>query len=322
MKALYLADKTLQYREDYPQPEPGPGEALIRVRLAGICSTDLEMKKGYVSSFRGVPGHEFVGEVVDAPEPGWQGKRVVGEINLGCGECAMCRRGVAEHCAERRVLGIRDKDGVFAEYVTLPLENLFVAPERVTDETAVFTEPLAAALRIREQARVRPSAKTAVLGPGRLGLLVGQVLALAGTDVVMLGRRAASLDLPARLGLSAGLSDNYPDHSFDFVVDVTGNPAGFKQALRLTRPLGTLIIKSTFADAALLNPSPVVVNEITLIGSRCGPFAPALRLLARDQIAVAPLIDAAYPLHKGEDAFAHAAQSGVRKILLQPGEKS
>lgn len=321
MKALHLSEKTLRYRDDYPQPTPSAEEALIRVRLAGICSTDLEMVKGYVSSFRGVPGHEFVGTVSAAPDSYWEGKRVVGSINLGCGHCSMCQRGIPEHCVERRVLGIREKDGVFAEYVTLPVENLFAVPAGMADETAVFTEPLAAALRIREQVRVRPAAKTAVLGPGRLGLLVGQVLALDGTDVTMLGRRAASLELPARLGLGAGLSKDYADHDFDFVVDVTGNPDGLKEALRLTRPLGALVIKSTFADAAPINLSPAVVDEITVIGSRCGPFAPALRLLAQERIAVSPLIDATYPLHQGEEAFAHAAQSGVRKILLQPGNE-
>lgn len=322
MQALYLAGSQLKYLDDYPEPELQPGEALIRVSLAGICTTDLEIVKGY-AGFQGVLGHEFVGVVEAAPsEPGWIGRRVAGTINLGCRQCAVCLGEGPEHCPERTVLGIIGKDGAFADLLTLPLANLHPVPDEVPDEAAVFTEPLAAALRIREQVRVRPTARTAVVGPGRLGLLVGQVLALGGTAVTMLGRSRESLVLPAQLGLETGLVEEFPDNSFDFVVEATGNEAGFAQSLRLVRPLGTLILKSTFAGEATLNLTKLVVAEIRVIGSRCGPFAPALRLLAQrapqEAIRVQDLIEAEYPLRSGLAAFARAAQPGVRKVLLRP----
>lgn len=317
MQALILKDGELQYRKDYERPEPQADEALIRVRLAGICATDLEVVRGY-AAFEGVLGHEFVGIVEAAPETRWVGRRVVGGINLGCGRCATCLADGPEHCPHRTVLGIINKDGVFADYVTLPLANLQPAPEEVSDEEAVFVEPLAAALRIREQVRVRPTAHVAVIGPGRLGLLVGQVLALAGTRVTMLGRSESSLELPQKMGMATGLAADFEEDTFDFVVEATGNEAGLAEALRLVRPLGTLVMKSTFAGAATVDLTKLVVGEITVVGSRCGPFAPALRLLARREIAVEPLIDGEYPLAQALEAFEHAAQPGVRKILLRP----
>ncbi|HID51404.1 MAG TPA: Zn-dependent alcohol dehydrogenase [Anaerolineae bacterium] len=318
MNGLYLTDGALKYRTDLQRPQPGPDEALVRVTLAGICSTDLEMVKGYVPGFRGVLGHEFVGVVEDSPDAAWHGRRVVASINIGCNECEVCRREGPEHCPNRTVLGIHNRDGVFAEYVAVPQANLLAVPDDVPDEAAVFTEPLAAALRIREQVKVRPTAKTAVVGPGRLGLLIGQVLALAGTEVTMLGRREASLELPARLGLQTALADSLPDDSFDFVVEATGNDAGFAHSLRLVRPLGTLILKSTFAGHNQIDLTKLVVGEINVVGSRCGPFAPALRLLARQEVDVQPLLDGQYLLSDGLAAFDHAARPGVRKILLRP----
>lgn len=320
MQALYLDEGQLHYRPDYPQPTPQAGEALIRVRLAGICTTDLEIVKGYVRGFQGVLGHEFVGEVVSAPDAAWHGRRVVGGINLGCGVCPVCMGQGPEHCPQRRVLGIIQKDGVFADYLTLPIRNLLEVSADIPDEAAVFTEPLAAALRIREQVRLPPSAHTAVIGPGRLGLLVGQVLGLDGTAVTMLGRSSPSLELPARLGLAVGLVADFADDSFDLVVEATGNEAGFAQALRLVRPCGTLILKSTYAGESQLDLTKLVVGEITVVGSRCGPFAPALRLLAQDtvKVNVSALIEAEYTLAEGVAAFAHAAQPGVRKVLLRP----
>ncbi|MCL4266271.1 MAG: alcohol dehydrogenase catalytic domain-containing protein [Anaerolineae bacterium] len=328
MQALYLQSGQLAFRHDYPQPTPAPGEALIRVRLAGICTTDLEIVKGYVPDFQGVLGHEFVGEVIassheassneGAPDVAWHGRRVVGGISLGCGVCPVCVGHGPEHCPQRRVLGIIQKDGVFADFVTLPLSNLAEVPSDVSDEAAVFAEPLAAALRIREQVTLRPSARVAVVGPGRLGLLVGQVLALAGTAVTMLGRSPYSLELPAQLGLTTGLADDFADNSFDLVVETTGNEAGFAQALRLVRPLGTLILKSTYAGDARLNLTKLVVGEITVVGSRCGPFAPALRLLAQNAVNVSAMIEAEYSLAEGLKAMAHAARPGVRKVLLRP----
>ena len=319
MDALYLQNGQLQLRTDYPDPRPAPGEALIAVTLAGICSTDLELVKGYLP-FTGVLGHEFVGVVtaVGAPasDSDWLNRRVVGTINLGCGHCPGCRADGPEHCPRRTVLGIADKDGVFAQYVTLPVANLLPVPNSVSDEQAVFSEPLAAALRIREQANVRPDFRIAVIGPGRLGLLVGQVLALGGALVTMLGRSHASLELPARLGLQTALAADFDDNSFDFVVEATGNEAGFSQSLRLVRPLGTLILKSTFSGKSTLDLTKLVVAEINVIGSRCGPFAPALRLLAHNQVDVLSLIERQYPLRDALAAFAYAAQPGIRKVLL------
>lgn len=317
MKALYLSDDGLQLLPDYAQPQPGPAEALIRVLCAGICSTDLEIVRGY-GAHRGVLGHEFVGLVESAADTDWIGRRVVGGINLGCQRCSICTQAGPEHCPRRRVLGILDKDGAFAEYITLPLTNLMPVPANVPDEMAVFTEPLAAALRITEQLTLAPGEAAAVVGPGRLGMLIAQTLALTGAAVTLLGRRTASLELPAAMGMTTALVDNVPDNNFDVVVEATGNDQGLVNALRLVRPLGTLVLKSTFAGSVTINLTKLVVDEITVIGSRCGPFAPALRLLAQRQIAVEPLIDGRYPLADALAAMAHAAQPGVRKILLRP----
>lgn len=326
MQALYLQNGRLTFEPAYPDALPQPGEALIRLRLAGICSTDLELVKGY-AGFEGVLGHEFVGEVVALNPPAdadgkkqdaWVGRRVVGTINLGCRRCAVCLAAGPEHCPQRTVLGIVGRDGAFADFFTLPIANLLTVPENVADETAVFTEPLAAALRIREQIVLAPSAQVAVVGPGRLGLLIGQVLALAGTPVTLLGRRPESLALPRSLGLSTGLVGEAPDDSFDVVVEATGNEAGLAHSLRLVRPLGTLILKSTFHGRAHVDLTKLVVAEITVVGSRCGPFAPALRLLEQGAIEVQATVEAEYRLCDGLDAFAHAARAGVRKILLRP----
>ncbi|MCP4357259.1 MAG: alcohol dehydrogenase catalytic domain-containing protein [Chloroflexi bacterium] len=318
MHGLSLINGRLQFQTNLPQPKPQADEALVRVHLAGICATDLEMVRGYVPEFQGVLGHEFVGEVVSVPDVSWHGRRVVCSINIGCGTCPLCLKSEPEHCPTRQVLGIHDRDGVFAEYVAVPLKNLHIVPDSIPDEGAAFTEPLAAAIRIREQVLVRPTAKTAVIGPGRLGLLVGRVLALAGTEVTMLGRRTASLELPAKWGLHTGLAADWPDNSFDLVVEVTGNEAGFAQALRLVRPRGTLILKSTFTGTSRLDLTKLVVAEINVVGSRCGPFAPALRLLEANAVDVYSLIDAEFPLDDGLNAFKFAASKGVKKVLLRP----
>lgn len=332
MKALILRAGQLGFYTDYPQPVPAEDEALIRVTLAGICSTDLELVKGYAGGFNGVLGHEFVGVVEQtgsSPSAGWTGKRVVGTINLGCRRCGVCLGDGPEHCPNRTTLGIHHRDGVFAQLVTLPVVNLVEVPSDVSDEEAVFTEPLAAALRIREQVSIRPTLRTAVVGPGRLGLLAAQVLALAAGDVVVLGRRPESLELPRRMGLKTGLVDEQPDNSFDLVVEATGNDAGLAHSLRLARPRGTLVLKSTFHGNADINLTKLVVGEITVIGSRCGPFEPALRLLesnalmageltAGTGVQVRPLIEAEYSLDDGLEAFEFAARPGARKVLLRP----
>jgi threonine dehydrogenase-like Zn-dependent dehydrogenase len=318
MLALVCRMGQLVLQRDYPQPIPQADEVLVRVTLAGICATDLEIVKGYVPDFSGVLGHEFVGVVEQAADSGWLGQRVVASINSGCQTCETCHKSGPEHCPNRRSLGIHNQDGVFAEYVVVPVRNLHCVPDDVPDERAIFTEPLAAALRIREQLVIRPSAKTAVIGPGRLGLLVAQVLHLAGEDVTLLGRRPDSLALPASWGLSTGLTTDYADNCFDFVVEVTGNEAGLAEALRLVRPLGNLVLKSTFAGGSQVDLTKIVVGEITVTGSRCGPFAPALRLLAGNALHTASLITADYPLAEAAAAFVRAAQPGVLKVLLRP----
>lgn len=318
MQALYCKAEKFTLSQDFPYPTMQADEALVRVTLAGICATDLEIVQGYVPGFAGVLGHEFVGVVAAAADKQWLGKRVVASINIGCQTCATCLENGPEHCPQRQVLGIRNRDGVFAECVAVPLRNLYEVPDSMPDERAVFTEPLAAALRIREQVAVRPSAKTAVLGPGRLGLLVAQVLQLAGEDVTLLGRRSASLALPASWGVKTGLTTDFAANSFDFVVEVTGNEAGLVEALRLVRPLGSLVLKSTFAGESHLDLSKIIVAEITVTGSRCGPFDPALRLLAGNTLHTQPLITAEYPLSDAEAAFAKAAEPGVLKVLIRP----
>ena len=316
MQALYVESGRVQYRTDYPVPSVETNQARIQVSLAGICSTDLEILKGY-TGFEGVLGHEFVGVVEEGPDA-LRGRRVVGTINLGCRTCRICLGQGPEHCPHRTVLGIIGHDGAFADYLTLPVANLLQVPDEVPDLSAVFVEPLAAALRIREQIPVSPSDHVAVIGPGRLGMLAGLVLALGGTQVVMLGRREPSLEIPREMGLVAGLTADFEDNSFDLVVEATGNKGGLVEALRLARPLGTLVMKSTYAGLTDIDLTKLVVGELRVIGSRCGPFAPALRVLARGEIDTSSLLEAEYALRDGMEALDHAARPGVRKILLRP----
>lgn len=325
MRGLQLGPNGVSLRTDLSKPRPGPGEALIRVTRMGVCSTDLELVKGY-AGFSGILGHEFVGVVEDSARGANSafevGQRVVGTINLACGECPVCvgsgPENGPEHCPHRTVLGIIGKDGAFADYVTLPEANLLPVPDSVEDDRAVFTEPLAAALRIREQIAVRPTARMAVVGPGRLGLLIAQVLALGGGRPLVLGRREESLVLPDALGLDTGLATEAEGDSFDLVVEATGNEEGLAESLRLVRPQGTLVLKSTFEGKASVDLTKLVVGEVRVVGSRCGPFAPALRLLEQDAVNVLALIDGRYPLDRAEEALAHAARPGIRKILLDP----
>ncbi len=316
MKALWLENQTLSLRDDLPMPGPAEGEALVRVRLAGICSTDLEMVRGYYP-FTGILGHEFVGEVLDAPDPAWRGVRVTGEINLTCGDCAACRRGDATHCPSRTVLGILEKNGCFAEYLTLPLQNLHRVPDSVPDEAAVFTEPLAAALEIQQQIHVLPSDQVLIVGAGRLGQLIAQTLALTGCDLHVVVRHDYPQEILAARRISTLTEDQIAERTYDWVVEATGAPGGFALARKAVRPRGTIVLKSTYAGDLAVNFSSIVVDEITLIGSRCGPFEPALRLLESGQVDPAPLITARYLLADGIAAFEHAAQAGVFKILLE-----
>ncbi len=301
---------------DLPRPVPAEGEALIRVRLAGICNTDLEIVRGYFG-FRGVLGHEFVGEVAGAPgKPEWVGRRVVGEINLACGECEFCRAGLARHCPNRRVLGILGKEGCFAEFVTLPVENLHPVPSSVPDRAAVFTEPLAATLEILEQVHVEPASLVAVVGDGKLALLIVQILRLTGCRLRILGKYERKLALAAQWGaVPIEHSDEWWGR-FDVVVEASGSPDGFETALQLVRPRGTIVLKSTYAAKPVVDTSRIVVDEVQLIGSRCGQFEPALRLLEAGLVETEPLISGEYPLARGLEAFAKAQEPGVLKVLL------
>lgn len=315
MRALYF-DGELQYRPDVSDPAPSPGEALIRTRLAGICNTDLEIMRGYMG-FRGILGHEFVGVVAradDAPE--WVGQRVVGEINAYCGQCPTCRRGDPTHCPQRTTLGIDRRDGAMADYFTLPVKLLHPVPANIPDEWAVFAEPLAAACEITERVQVRPSDRVVVLGDGKLGLLVAQVLQLTGCDLLAVGRHPDKLAILERRGIRTQVAGERMEPGADVVVEATGNQAGFAAARALVRPRGTLVLKSTFHGDVSLNLSMVVVDEVTMIGSRCGPFPPALRLLEQRLVDLESLIHATFPLDDGLAAFEQAATPGVLKVLL------
>jgi threonine dehydrogenase-like Zn-dependent dehydrogenase len=324
MMGLWLQDGVLELRTDLERPRPDAGEALVRVRQAGICNTDLELLRGYYP-FRGILGHEFVGIVERAPEGHGhlEGRRVVGEINAVCGECAACAAGRSNHCDNRTVLGIVDRDGAFAEYLTLPARNLHPVPDGLPDDAAVFTEPLAAALRIREQITLRDDDRVLVVGDGKLGQLIARALAPAGVNLCVVGRHRHKLAMLESLGVEtlrvtpAGDVEPQPRPRFDLAVECTGNADGFALARASLRPGGTLIMKSTYADRLTFDASAIVVDEITLLGSRCGPFAPALELLAGGDISVDELIDDRYPLSAGIAAFGHARRSGALKILLQ-----
>ncbi len=314
MKALWLENNQLQLRTSIPIPEPPPGEALVRIIRAGICNTDLELLKGYYP-YAGILGHEFVGVVEQGPEQ-LVGQRVVGEINAVCGHCRFCHSGQPTHCENRTVLGIVNRNGAFAEYLTLPIENLHLVPDAVPTDVATFTEPVAAALEIQQQVLVSPEHRVLVVGDGKLGQLVAQTLALTGCNLLVIGRHQNKLNYLEARGIQTGLADAVTERTFDLSVECTGNPEGFALARRALRPRGTLVLKSTYADQLTFDASSLVVDEITLIGSRCGPFSLALQLLATGQVDVEPLIHARYALAEGLAAFEHAQKRGVLKVLL------
>ncbi len=317
MRCLWLEDQKLTFRDDIPEPIPPPGEARIRVRLAGVCGTDVELLRGYYP-FTGVPGHEFVGQVVEAPDdPSWEGRRVVGEINAACGECDTCLAGRPTHCERRTVLGIAGRDGAFAEYICLPTKNLLEVPASVPDEAAVFCEPLAAAVQVPQQVHVRPTDRVLVLGAGRLGQLAAQVLAQTGCDLSVVARHDHQRAMLADRKIALLDEAEVPDGAADVVVEATGEPEGFHLARRAVRPRGTVVLKSTYARKLSINVSSVVVDELTLMASRCGPFAPALRLLHQGLVDPTPLIQARYPLEQGVEAVEHAAQKGAMKVLVE-----
>jgi len=314
MKGIWLENNQLQLRTDIPIPEPPQGEALVRVLCAGICNTDLELKRGYYP-YTGILGHEFVGVVEQGPEH-LVDQRVVGEINAACGQCRFCLSGQPTHCEKRTVLGIVNRNGAFADYLCLPIQNLHPVPDHVPTEEATFTEPLAAALEIQQQVALHPEDRVLVVGDGKLGQLVAQTLALTGCDLLVVGRHQEKLaNLQAR-GIKTGLTDAVVDRGFDISVECTGNAEGFALAHRALRPRGKLVLKSTYAGKLSLDASSLVVDEITLIGSRCGPFPAALELLAQGRVDVKPLIHAHYPLSQGIAAFECAQTKGVLKVLL------
>ena len=301
--------------QDLPRPEPGPGEVLVRVHLAGLCGTDLQVLRGY-HDFRGIMGHEFVGEVAGPADFPWLGQRVVGEINIGCGACDQCRKGLARHCRQRQVVGLKGHDGVFAHYLTLPAANLHLVPPEVPDVGAVFTEPLAAALRVLETAPVSPEARVLVVGDGRLGILIAWVLALTAADVHLVGHHPDHLALARSRGVATFLTADLPEGDYDIVVEASGSPGGLELALSRVRPLGTVVLKSTYVGAYPLDPAALVVPEVRLVGSRCGPFPGALRLLRDGLVDPTPLIDRTFPLSRGLEALAWAQRPGVLKVLL------
>lgn len=313
MKALWLENNQLDLR-DIPKPEVS-GEALIRIRKAGICSTDLELVKGYYP-FAGIPGHEFVGEVVSADDENWIGQCVVGDINVTCGSCEQCVNGRSTHCEDRTVLGITKRNGTFAEFTTLPLANLHRVPASVPDEMAVFTEPLAAALEIQQQVHIRPTDRVLVVGAGRLGQLIAQTLALTGCDLHVLARHDYQQRILVERGIKIIAEEDVQPWRWDIVVEATGSPGGFSLARQAIRPRGTLVLKSTYKGEMLVNFSSIVVDEVNIVGSRCGPFDPALRLLEKGEVNPSVLIAAEFDLENALEAFAHAAQPGVLKVLV------
>jgi alcohol dehydrogenase len=315
MRAL-IFDGKLALR-DIDKPILKSGEALIRVTLAGICGTDMEILKGY-SAFRGVMGHEFVGRVAECADSAWLGQRVVGEINVACGECTWCLRGLGRHCPHRTVMGIVGHDGCFAEYVALPLRNLHRVPSAIPDEAAVFVEPLAAAAEILEQMHLEPGARVVVLGDGRLGLLIAQVLRSAGAQVTLAGKHAWKVALAQSWGVrvTTDSKSELPTASVPVVVEATGSPRGLEEAFRLVEPRGTVVMKSTFHDPAPFDATKLVVDEITLLGSRCGNFAAALELLQQGQIRVQPLLSKVFPLEESLEAFEFMERTACLKVCL------
>jgi len=321
MKALRYEHQQLRVT-DVPTPEVD-GEALVRVTLSGICNTDLEIARGY-AGFAGTLGHEFVGVVEQVAETGpdvpARGTRVVGEINAGCAHCDLCRRGDSRHCANRTVLGIVGRDGAHAEFLKLPLRNLLPVPAEISDEQAVFTEPLAAACGILERVSIADHARVAVIGDGKLGLLCALVLATTGANVCIFGKHQGKLQIAGRRGITTSVLQETQKQAraFDVVVEASGSPSGFAVALDLLRPRGVLVLKSTFQGGTEINAARVVVDEISVVGSRCGRFAPALELLKAGKVDVQGLISEEFALSEGVRAMARAADPGVMKVLLRP----
>ncbi|QLH05895.1 MDR/zinc-dependent alcohol dehydrogenase-like family protein [Nitrosopumilus ureiphilus] len=316
MKAAYFDGEKMTFDQNYP--EPNSAETLVRVNLAGICGTDLEILDGYMK-YSGILGHEFVGTVEKSENSELIGKRIVGEINVGCGVCDSCKNGMSRHCPNRTVLGILKRNGAFAEFVSLPEKNLHVLPDSISDEQAVFIEPLAAAFEIKEQVKLDPQWNVAVIGDGRLAQLIAQVLKLSCINTTCFGRHKNKLQSLDKLGIKTKIGiESSDEFTFDLVVEATGSNSGFSDTMKLTRPRGIVILKSTIASRENLDLTPTVVNEITLIGSRCGLFKPAIDALATGMVTVDDMIDSTFPLEKFQEAIIHAKKPDTLKVFLKP----
>jgi threonine dehydrogenase-like Zn-dependent dehydrogenase len=312
MRAIVLEDQ-VNLVNGRPAPTPAPGEVLVRVLKAGVCETDLQLIKGYMG-FRGVLGHEFVGVAESGP---FAGRRVVGEINCACWNCATCRMGLPTHCPNRTVLGILNHDGAFAELIAVPQRNLHTVPDVLSDDVAVFTEPVAAAYQVPVQLTIRKTDRIVVLGDGRLGNLCAQVLARLSDQVLVVGKHPEKLSILASMGIATTLLSDPPDErSIDIVVDCTGSESGLPTALKLVRPRGTIVLKTTVAGQQTLAWAPFVIDEVTLVGSRCGPFDQALVALEQGRVSVQPLISDRFDLSRGLDALTRAQTKGILKVLL------
>ena len=316
MLSVHLENGRVEVRRQ-PLPRVPKGFARIRLLCAGICSTDLELQRGYYG-FSGTPGHEFVGEVTETEDAKWIGKRVAGEINLACGVCAWCKRGLGRHCPTRKVLGIVNHPGSFQEFLTLPVSNLHVVPKSIPNEDAVFIEPVAAACEILDQVKVPAGKKVAVLGDGKLGLLVAQVLAGHGASVHLYGRHKEKMRIAERSGVTTEVVKKPPVRAWPMVVDATGSSAGLQTAIGMCEPRGTVIMKSTVHGLVAIDTAPAIVNEVTLVGSRCGRFEPALKMLASGKVRVCDMVAAEFRLDRAAEAFAAAGTKGTLKVLLRP----
>lgn len=320
MRALVFNNK-LELKNDYTKPIPKENEALVKVKLVGICNTDYEITKGYMG-YNGILGHEFVGvvEEINGEDKSLLGKRVVGEINLGCKNCDWCAKGLERHCPNRQTLGIFNKDGCFADYVTLPLSNLLEVDDKISDETAVFVEPLAAALEILEQLHIKPYEKVCVLGDGKLGLITALALNASNVDVTLIGKHQNKLDIAKEQNVKTMLLENLTQEnnkSFDVVVEATGRVSGFETSINLVKPRGVLVLKSTIATGKELNLAPIVIDEITVLGSRCGQFAPALRLMKKNIIDFTKLVSSKLSFNDAIIGFEKNKEKDTIKILLE-----
>jgi alcohol dehydrogenase len=315
MKAVVFKNNQLNLITDYSDPEPGAGEALVKVIAAGICNTDLEIIRGYMG-FSGILGHEFVGRVISSRKAELQGRRVVGEINCGCGSCPWCRQGAARHCPDRQVLGILNKDGAMAEYLALPEANLHPLPDEVDDLAAVFVEPLAAAYEILEQVHIYPRQQVLLLGDGKLGLLIAQVVRLTGCELTVAGKHPDRLAILKSQGITGCLPEQLDEGRYDVVIDATGSPQGAALALARVKPRGRVILKTTTASSTCLNLNDIVIHEVELSGSRCGPYPPAVRALAAGLIQLKPLVSHQYNLDQGLEALQQASNPESLKVIM------